>query len=347
MLFQTYYRLDPWRFEPPLASFAPLRFDLSNEKFSLHVQYIHAREGERKAELQLRTFYECDDVPVDVEAIFANGLDVPLDVVLKGGDGLSAYPTNYRECVLRIHQHMDRAATGLFNVIRWRFKIDGGPLSLSSEWVRMRWHRGPPTDMPYDKHGFLNRQIPAGLITLERPEMKEVYLNQKSAETIEEMFRIGTAQPLYHDLFREAWQNKTDNPRSSLVMAMAAAETALKTTAVDLYDNLGTEWIFENLPSPPLDRMLRDYVQLLPVRRKINDKVRRPPKSAITLIRDGVEFRNKIVHGRCKEIEPEKLDKILRAVRDVLYLLDYYRGNDWALEQCTGKFVDELLNSIE
>ncbi len=344
MLIQTYYRLDPWLFEPPVESFAPLRFDLSNEKFSLYVQYIHAREGEREAELQLRTLYHCDDVPADVAAILAGGLDKPLELILKGGDGFSAYPASYREFVLRVHQHMDRTATTLFNMIRWRFGIDGGPLSLSSDWAFMRWHSGPPTDRPIDEHGFLNRQVPAGVFTIEVPEMKEVALNRESAEIIEKMFRIGTAQPLYHHLFREAWQNRADNPRSSLVMAMAAAETALKTTAVDLYDNLGTEWVFENLPSPPLDRMLRDYVQLLPARRKIDDKVRRPPKAAITLIKDGVELRNKLVHGRDKGIEPEKLDRILRAVRDVLYLLDYYRGHDWALERCSASFIDELRN---
>jgi hypothetical protein len=318
---------------------------LSTERFSLYLRYIQAREGEREAEFQLRTLYLCDDVPQDISAIFAGGVGVPLD--LCGGDGFSSYPPGYREFVLRIHGYMDRTATGLFNVIRWRFGIDGGPLALTSDWASMRWQSGPMTDKPFDEHGFLNRQVPAGVRTIRLPEMQHVALGPEDAEAIEEMFQLGTAQPLYHDLFREAWQNRVDNPRSSLVMAMAAAETALKTTAVDLYDNLGTEWIFENLPSPPLDRMLRDYVQLLPARRKIDNKLRRLPKAAITLIKEGVELRNKLVHGRGKDIEPERLETILRTVRDVLYLLDYYRGHDWALERCSGSFMEELRKSSE
>lgn len=322
-----------------------MRFDLSYERFSLYINYIDALDGEREAELQLRTLYLCDNVPEDIEAIFANGLDIPLEVLSK--DGFSAYPASYRKFVLGVHQHMDRTATTLFNVIRWRFGIDGGPLSLSSEWSLMRWHSGPPTDRPFDKRGFLNRQIPADVLTIGLPELQEISLDRQNSEIIEEMFRIGTAQPLCHDLFREAWQSRNHNPRSALVMGMAATETGVKTAAVDLHDNAGTEWIFENLPSPPIDRMLRDYIQLLPARRKIDDKVRRPPKSAITLIKEGVELRNKIVHGRGKEIEPERLDKILRAVRDVLYLLDYYRGHDWALERCSESFVEELRKSNE
>jgi len=45
------------------------------------------------------------------------------------------------------------------------------------------------------------------------------------------------------------------------------------------------------------------------------------------------------------DIEPEKLDRILRAVRNVLYLLDYYRGQDWALERCSVGFVEEMCKS--
>lgn len=347
VLFQSYYRLDPWRFDPPLAPFAPLRFDLNNERFSLYANYVHARESDHEVELQIRTLYSCDDVPAEVAKIFVDGLDIPLDDLGRGGDGISVYPTIYRDFVLRVHQHLDRTATDLFNMIRWRFGIDGGPLSLSSHWAWMRWHSGPPTDQPFNKHGFLNRQVPAGGFALTAPEMSEVSLCQASVEIIEEMTRFGTAQPLYHDIFREAWQNRQDNPRSSLVMGIAAAETGLKTAAVDLHDNSGTEWLFENLPSPPIDRMLRDYIQLLPARRKINDKVRRPPKFALTLIKEGVELRNKLVHGRGKEVNPEKLAEILRAVRDVLYLLDYYRGHDWALERCSSSFRAELSKSTE
>jgi len=268
MLFQAYYSLDPWFFDPPVASFPSLRFDLNTKKFSLYVEHIRAGEDDRDAELQLRALYLCDDMPADVAAIFACGDDMSLDPLLKPGDGLSEFPASYREFVSCVHQILERTASTLFNMVRWRFGIYGGPLSLASHWAAMRWHCGPPTESPFDEHGFLNRQIPAGVFAFNLPKLQIVSLNRTSTEIVEKMFSTGAEQPLYHDLFREAWQSKENNPRSSLVMAMAAAETALKTTAVDLYKNAGTTWLFENLPSPPIDRMLRDYIQLLPARKK-------------------------------------------------------------------------------
>lgn len=342
MLFQTYYRLDPWRFEPPLERLAPLRFDLAERQFSLYIHYIHAREDEQPAQLLVRALHACDDLSDDVARIFNGETEGPLD--LKGGDGFSSYPQSYREFVLRVHGHMDHTATELFNVIRWRFGIDGGPLALTSDWAFMRWHDERASTTPFDEHGFLNRQVPAGVMRIGLPEMQSVSLNAECADAIEDMYQLGIVQPLYHDLFREAWQNRSDNPRSALVMAIAAAETAFKTTAVDLYNDKGTEWIFENLPSPPLDRMLREYLQLLPARRKLSGEVRRPPKSIITTLKDGIELRNKLVHGRSQGVEPERLAKILIAVRDLLYLLDFYRGHDWATDRLTPGFLGEIRN---
>ncbi len=41
MFFQTYYRLDPWRFEPPLKEFGAIQFDDPKQMFSLFMRYIH------------------------------------------------------------------------------------------------------------------------------------------------------------------------------------------------------------------------------------------------------------------------------------------------------------------
>lgn len=341
MLFQTYYRLDPWGFEPPIESFAPLRFDLTDQKFSLYIQYIHGcEEDESSPELLIRALHTCDDVPDEIVSVFKGDSEGPLD--FRGGDGFSCYPQSYREFILHLHAHMDRSATDLLNVIRWRFGIYGGQLALTSEWAFMHWHDDRDGEKPFDDNGFLNRQVPAGPFSLILPEVQSVDLNRESADAIEEMCRLGTAQPLYHDLFREAWQNRSHNPRSALVMAIAAAETAFKTAAVELCDDKGTEWIFENLPSPPLDRMLREYLQLLPVRRKLDGEVRRPPKSAIRVLKEGIELRNKLVHGRDQGVNPDQLNMILLAVRDILYLLDFYQGHDWAIDRLSCDFGNEI-----
>lgn len=339
MLLQTCYRLDPWKFEPPVGNFSPLRVDLSDQRFSLYIRYIHAREHRNAAQLLIHALHVCD-APDDIAIVFAGEIEDPL--ACKGGDEFSCFPQGYRDFIQRMHTHIDRLATDLFNVIRWRFGIDGGPLTLASEWASMRWHDVRVSTDILDERGFLNQQVPAGIFTNRLPEVQDISLTGDCADAIEDMFRLQTSQPLYHDLFREAWQNRSDNPRSALVMAIAAAETAFKTTAIDLCDNKTTEWTFENLPSPPLDRMIREYLELLPARRKFAGEVRRPPKPVIATLKQGIELRNKLVHGRNQDVDSDQLDKILIAVRNFLYLLDFYRGHDWAVDRFTPDFRDAM-----
>jgi hypothetical protein len=123
-------------------------------------------------------------------------------------------------------------------------------------------------------------------------------------------------------------------------MGIAAAETGFKTALCDL--NPTVTWIVKNLPSPPLDRMLRDYMAQLPARNQINGEVRRPPQKIISTIKKGIELRNNLVHGREDTVTTEDVRKILEAVRDLLYMLDYYRGHDWALERLTPEVAASL-----
>jgi hypothetical protein len=57
----------------------------------------------------------------------------------------------------------------------------------------------------------------------------------------------------------------------------------------------------------------------------------------IKAIRSGVERRNRLVHGNLPEVEPQEVKKLLLAVRDVLWLCDYYRGLGWALDHLSSE----------
>ena len=334
VLFQTHYRVDPWRFEPPLSPFAPIQFDTSAEMFSLFMRYNkHAFNEDEEPEVLLQTLHFKDDVPDDVRAVFSGDAEINWSLGSEDQDGFNDLPESYRHFILALHSDMDRMATELFNVVRWRMGIVGGPLALNSEWGSMRWHDAKKGEPVIDDHGFLNRQMIAGAFTLRMPEMQDAKFDQQCRNVVEELLQFQSSQPLYHDLFREAWQNQKQNPRSAIVMGIAAAETGFKTTLIDL--NPSTTWIVENLQSPPLDRMLRDYMAQLPARHRINGEVRRPPNSVITTIKKGIELRNKLVHGREECLSIEDVRKTLEAVRDLLYMLDYYRGHAWALERIT------------
>jgi hypothetical protein len=94
----------------------------------------------------------------------------------------------------------------------------------------------------------------------------------------------------------------------------------------------GAEWLIENLQTPPLYRMLKEYLPLLPVRLHLEKKTLVPPDELLHEIRTGNDLRNKVSHQGHVKITAEKLDRILRAVSDLLWILDLYQGREWAIQ---------------
>jgi hypothetical protein len=340
VLFQTYYRLDSWGFEPPLKGFRTIQFDDPKQRFSLFMGYKHGFSEEEGPQVLVQTIHRKDDIPNSVLAVFAG--EAEIDWILGGEnmDGFTNLPGDYRDFIVALHGNMDRMASEIFNVVRWRMGIVGGPLRLQSEWSSMRWHDDSKGEKVIDEQGFLNRQMIAGAFTLRMPEMQDADFGEECRSNVEKLIQFQSKQPLYHDLFREAWQNQRDNPRSAVVMGIAAAETGFKTALTDL--NPTVTWIVENLQSPPLDRMLRDYMAQLPARNQINGEVRRPPIKVISTIKKGIELRNKLVHGREETVTTDEVREMLEAVRDLLYMLDYYRGHDWAMERLSHEVAASL-----
>jgi hypothetical protein len=148
-------------------------------------------------------------------------------------------------------------------------------------------------------------------------------------------------EPLAHELYREAWQQRSDNPRSALILAIVAAEVGFKQCVSTLVPD--ARWLVENVPSPPIFTMVKNYLPLLPTKLKINDAVKPPPKEIIRILQQGVEKRNKTIHVGAIPPTGEELKELLLAVRDLLYILDYYCGFDWALNNIRDEIREALL----
>lgn len=150
---------------------------------------------------------------------------------------------------------------------------------------------------------------------------------------------IQDKDPLEYELFREADNNLKDNPRSSLIMAIAAAETGFKRLASELHPQ--NEWLLETGPSPHLITMLKNYLPLLPVVLDINGDIL-IPRHIRRVLDSANDKRNKLAHTGSFQVDEEELREILIAVRDLLYLLDYYRGYEWALSNLSIKTSKSL-----
>jgi hypothetical protein len=89
--------------------------------------------------------------------------------------------------------------------------------------------------------------------------------------------------------------------------------------------------------------MLREVLENLPVKCKFGKSALRPPDDLITKVQKAIECRNKIVHGSSYELpDGKKLEGWLNAIRDVLWLVDFYNGHQWAEAHISPEVVEQL-----
>jgi hypothetical protein len=118
-------------------------------------------------------------------------------------------------------------------------------------------------------------------------------------------------------------------------------EAGIKELIADLVPQ--AEWLARNAPTPPIYDILKNYLPTLPVRGKINGRVPAPPERILGTIRNWVLRRNILVHGSKRlNIDPDNLAELLIAVRDVLWLCDYYRGSEWTIDYLSSETREAL-----
>jgi hypothetical protein len=172
----------------------------------------------------------------------------------------------------------------------------------------------------------------------------DVYATEAVATEIQTMLDAGLDEPIAHQLFLEAWDNRPTNRRSSLVIGVAALEVGIKEFLCKLLP--AGEWFFLEAPSPPVKRILTEYLPKLATPLRLGGKVVAPPTRILKLVERAISTRNRTAHATGETIPPEALDEMLLAIKDVLWMLDYYGGARWALSHLTSSTRDELEISL-
>ena len=163
-------------------------------------------------------------------------------------------------------------------------------------------------------------------------------------DEMEALMNAGNSEPLGHELFLEAWGLRSENPRSALIIGMSAAEVGFKQCIGKLVPE--AEWLANNCPTPPLDRMLSTYLPLLPAKLRIEEHVLKPSGRIRSAIRKGIEARNRTAHVGSESPKAEFLEELLLSIRDLLYLLDFYCGFEWALEYIRDEVRQEMVKEF-
>jgi hypothetical protein len=226
-------------------------------------------------------------------------------------------PTSLQGFINQVTSELHQAAKKTADALRWRYGILGphSPYSSrDSEWSfdGEEWH-----SLPH-----------AVQIQGEVESTRTVHVTEEVKADAEALLSAGIAESLGHDLFREAWALRKSNPRSALVIGVASLEVGFKNFVAELVPD--AEWLVEKVPTPPLVAMLKNYLPKLPVKCTFDGNALPPPKKLLNSIGKAVEERNHVAHTSSAALEPEALKEWLLAIRDVLWLLDYYRGFQWA-----------------
>lgn len=240
---------------------------------------------------------------------------------------LSDFPEYFRSFIKNVSGELKDIAIRTISVLRWRANELGPHNPISTRGLHWSidgnfWHP-VPTELHVRVSTFEALQVSEQLHL-------EVY----------DIMKGGDDAPLHHDLFREAWKQRYENPRSALVIGMAAAELSVKRCISTLIPD--AEWLATNLPTPPLIRMLNEYLPKLPARCKIDGQVKPPPNGVLAVLKKGVTIRNQLSHAGTVNPTIEDVEEILQAVHDLLWLIDFYSGSEWALSFLRPETRNEL-----
>ena len=194
----------------------------------------------------------------------------------------SLFPEHFQAFESQVLHKLSECITRAVKIVRWRNAINSShnpvrfTLGLSWSFDDKHWH-AMPQGLWYIIGGGLKFFFPVS---------DEVH------DQMENLIKSNVDEPLGHELFLEAWQQQATNPRSALILAIVAAEVGFKQCVGKLVPDV--EWLANSIPSPPLRKMLSEYLPLLPAKLKIQGKVLKPPKRIISAIHDGVESRDLI-----------------------------------------------------
>jgi hypothetical protein len=157
-----------------------------------------------------------------------------------------------------------------------------------------------------------------------------IFARNAQIDEVVRRVEAGVEEPLGRQLFREAWSQVGTNQRSALVIGVTAAEVGLKRLIATLVP--GTNWLMEEIPTPPVGKILRKFLPTLQVKAKrLDGGPITPPSQLIRQIEKAVQYRNDVVHKGAAAPSREELAKMLRAISDILWFFDVYLGEHWAV----------------
>ncbi len=218
---------------------------------------------------------------------------------------------------------IDEAINVIGGLLRWRCNL-AGPIEL------------PPLDeFEWSMDGVNWRLDPRRPAFPAAEWGPDLVIDAARRADLDAMLASNTREPLHQSLLREALSMRSSNPRSALAIGVTAAETAIKWLVGRVAPDAA--WLVQNLPSPPIAKIVEEYLSTFP---------RTPPMKfsaeVIKALKFVVNARNDLVHGKGTSLDDAMMERGFAALRDVVWLCDYYGGIPWAVNRVRPTTLAEL-----
>lgn len=138
-------------------------------------------------------------------------------------DGLGTLPQAYANHLRSKAAQISKLSTDTYDLLLWRHRILDGPPSLTIEPTSLFWAQLPSGARSLIVDELNWHQVPSGVHLIGRPPGEPSDLRPEVGRQLAELLEARGQAPLGHVLFREAWRLREANPRSALVMGVAAA----------------------------------------------------------------------------------------------------------------------------
>lgn len=211
------------------------------------------------------------------------------------------------------------AASRVTQILRWLFNLmSPGPALLAPQFT---WSYERRVWWPVS-HGHED-PLPFGKL--------DVVIKAEGVRVIQHVLDTeGVVVPLGRQLLYEAAELfKAYSLRAALVSAVAAAEVGVKDFAGAHAPERA--WLLSELHSPPVVKIIREYLPILTDRRTLDGHV--IPRPIIATLQRAVEYRNGVVHRGLDYNDEKELAELLESVNDLLYALDWLGGQEWAFSR--------------
>ena len=223
---------------------------------------------------------------------------------------------------------LNLAIQKLYRLLRWMYLFKGADNNIDE--LNIYWSITKQNRILLNTPKFPRTEL-VGLIGFDEKDF------ERNLATISQ---LDDDEPVQHSIIRDAYEIVNSNPKNSLLLSIIALEVGIKDFISKSIP--AASWIVFNIQTPPVDRIISEYLYTINPLIKLNEE-------QLKLIKQLIKERNVLSHKGTFSITITKLHEGLELIKDILYLLDYYRGHKWAIHKLTILKADDykIINTDE